>query len=81
MSYLLKVTDIDPLGSSEFDKDCYVLFPCGLTESQAEEIEDAMMNNMDYYEDFDNLEDFVIEVLSDFHLPYEILHIDNQILL
>lgn len=79
MAYVIKFVDVDPFDGPEFDKVVLVEFPEAPDSSVIDSIEDIITNNIDYMNDFDSFEDFIINVLSGFLLPHRIITADKEI--
>lgn len=79
MAYVIKFVDVDPFDGPEFDKVVLVEFPEAPDSGVIDSIEDIITNNIDYMDDFDSFEDFIIAVLDGFLLPHRIITADKEI--
>lgn len=79
MAYVIKFVAVDPFDGPEFDKVVLVEFPEAPDSGVIDSIEDIITNNVDYMDDFDSFEDFIVEVLNGFLLQHRIITVDKDI--
>lgn len=81
MAYVIKFVDEDPFDGPQFDKVVLVEFDEKPSDKTLDEVTDIVTNYVNYCEEFDTFDDFVLEVLKDVGgiSSYRVIEVNKEI--